>query len=96
VVRDVSSPPGFVHPNPPVGKSLAGKQDVGLSAAAAERDDRVVLEQQDRIAQLAPNPCVEETLLKDVGLAVRNSTEPMSNEGARAHFRWAWRQDDRK
>ena len=70
VVGDVPSPARFDHVH-------AGTEHVLFLRAAPERDDGIVLEQEQRVADLARDAPLHEPLLQRVRLRVRNATQPV-------------------
>ena len=68
-----------------LGPLLVGEEHVRLLGAATQRDDRRVLEQEQRVADAAVDPRGHEALLEGVRLGVAHRPQPASVDGAAGH-----------
>ena len=82
VVRDVAAAAGLEVVDPQPGARLFRREDVLRMGAAAERDDRIVLEEEERVADLAADACFDEALLEGEGVSVAHAAEPVGGDAS--------------
>ncbi len=61
---------------------LRGRQEVGLVATATDGVDRIVLEEEQAVADLATSPPVGQVVLELPGGPVRDAAEPLDRQHA--------------
>ena len=78
------SPPRSIRTRstPSAAQSLGGRQQVALVPAPTDGIDRIVLEEQQAVADLAPATAVGEVVLEIPGRSVRNPAEPLDGHHA--------------
>ena len=69
VIRDVAAAAGLVHVDPAARELGPRDEDVLLLRSAPQRDDRLVLQQEERVAHLAADSRLHHALLQGVGVA---------------------------
>jgi hypothetical protein len=82
VIGDVAAAPRFLEVDAEGFEARAGGEHVLRLRRAAEGDDRLVLEQEERVAHVAPDPRVEEPLLQGVRSIVADTPEPVGGEAS--------------
>src|SRR5262249_5439178 len=82
VVRDVAPPTRLDAVDPqPRARALA-HEDMGRIGATPQRDDRIVLEEEEGVADVPAHARFDERGLEIVGFAVGDSPEEMGGYGA--------------
>jgi len=82
VIRDVAAAPGFEERDALRRALLGADDDVLALRAAAEGDDGVVLEEEQRIADLSGDALLDEAFLEAMRFVVADPTEPVRGDGA--------------
>ena len=82
MVGHVPSPRGLLQIDAPARELFPRDEHVLGVRAAPERDDRLVLEQKERVAYLALDPGGEQALLQRVRLGVAHAPEPVRGQAA--------------